>query len=178
MPFFCFICSRWVPSVTTEWRCSICNSWFVDSRGEATSAMVPLQNSPFRWNRSAVESRSRVTTIAQRPPAPTTRAFGAFQQLRRPTMYVDPNTGFIVPGGDENRQNPPTAREVKRRIESLLIRRFDARNDDNTCSICLEEQAETVATPGCRHVFHEACMKRWMEQKDTCPLCGICASRC
>jgi len=92
-------------------------------------------------------------------------------------LYVDPRTGFIVPGADENRQNPPTAREVKRRIEALLIRRFDTRADDNTCSICLEEQAETVATPGCRHVFHEACMKRWLEQKDTCPLCGICASR-
>lgn len=43
------------------------------------------------------------------------------------------------------------------------------------CCVCLEEfkAAETVITLPCnnKHVFHENCIKGWLESNNSCPLC-------
>ncbi|XXG71225.1 hypothetical protein AAC387_Pa07g0527 [Persea americana] len=46
---------------------------------------------------------------------------------------------------------------------------------DGMCSICLGEfdREDLVSwVPGCRHLFHAACITRWLDQERfTCPLC-------
>lgn len=46
---------------------------------------------------------------------------------------------------------------------------------DGMCSICLQEfdREDLVGwLPGCRHLFHAACITRWLDQERfTCPLC-------
>jgi hypothetical protein len=53
---------------------------------------------------------------------------------------------------------------------------------DIECSICLddvtevEEEAGTVAKIRllpCSHIFHEACIRTWLQQKKLCPLCKL-----
>jgi hypothetical protein len=41
------------------------------------------------------------------------------------------------------------------------------------CSICLTpvEPAAVIFDLPCNHVFHEGCLKTWLEKKSTCPLC-------
>ena len=40
------------------------------------------------------------------------------------------------------------------------------------CPICYEEVTKgTSTTTRCKHVFHKACLQRWMEEKTTCPMC-------
>jgi hypothetical protein len=40
------------------------------------------------------------------------------------------------------------------------------------CPICYEEVTKgTSTTTRCKHVFHKACLERWMEEKPTCPMC-------
>lgn len=40
------------------------------------------------------------------------------------------------------------------------------------CPICYEEVTKgTSTTTRCKHVFHKACLERWMEEKTTCPMC-------
>jgi E3 ubiquitin-protein ligase RNF167 len=42
------------------------------------------------------------------------------------------------------------------------------------CSVCLEafRKGEKVRTlPQCGHVFHRACVDRWLRMHSACPLC-------
>ncbi|KAF8026031.1 hypothetical protein BT93_F2754 [Corymbia citriodora subsp. variegata] len=54
-----------------------------------------------------------------------------------------------------------------------LKEKFYAAEDEDCCSICLEEfhRAEKVTELPCSHVFHRRCIIRWLEDRDSCPLC-------
>jgi hypothetical protein len=40
------------------------------------------------------------------------------------------------------------------------------------CSICYEKiTSRTSSTTRCKHEFHRACLERWLEENNTCPLC-------
>ena len=40
------------------------------------------------------------------------------------------------------------------------------------CPICYEKiTSKTSITTRCKHVFHNACLERWMETSQTCPMC-------
>eukprot|EP00293_Proteomonas_sulcata_P014772 CAMPEP_0184288258 /NCGR_PEP_ID=MMETSP1049-20130417/764_1 /TAXON_ID=77928 /ORGANISM="Proteomonas sulcata, Strain CCMP704" /LENGTH=65 /DNA_ID=CAMNT_0026594539 /DNA_START=273 /DNA_END=470 /DNA_ORIENTATION=- len=49
-------------------------------------------------------------------------------------------------------------------------------SDSNDCAICMmpvggqSDPGPRVVTP-CDHVFHQDCLKRWMEIKLECPVC-------
>uniref|UniRef100_A0A7N0U1U7 RING-type domain-containing protein n=1 Tax=Kalanchoe fedtschenkoi TaxID=63787 RepID=A0A7N0U1U7_KALFE len=48
--------------------------------------------------------------------------------------------------------------------------------DNGACAICLDEfaaageRSSVMRTP-CSHLFHEKCIKKWLEKKPNCPLC-------
>jgi hypothetical protein len=39
------------------------------------------------------------------------------------------------------------------------------------CAICFEELVENKFALICKHIFHKACIERWLTQTHTCPLC-------
>lgn len=41
----------------------------------------------------------------------------------------------------------------------------------NVCVICMGPVSEKYMVTPCNHVFHEYCLKRWMDEKLTCPVC-------
>ena len=45
--------------------------------------------------------------------------------------------------------------------------------DETTCAICLEpfEAGKKVAVLKCNHIYHEDCIKPWIESHTTCPVC-------
>ncbi|GMH44911.1 hypothetical protein BSKO_12868 [Bryopsis sp. KO-2023] len=47
--------------------------------------------------------------------------------------------------------------------------------EGEACMICLDNFiiGDGVRTPPCSHVFHSACLKRWMSVKLSCPLCQM-----
>ncbi|KAG6538155.1 hypothetical protein ZIOFF_003266 [Zingiber officinale] len=47
--------------------------------------------------------------------------------------------------------------------------------EPNFCSICLEDfgMATPVLAMPCSHLFHAACLKKWLEQSCSCPLCRV-----
>lgn len=44
---------------------------------------------------------------------------------------------------------------------------------DACCAICQDEYAlnESIIRLPCRHIFHEACVLKWLEKHRTCPMC-------
>lgn len=52
--------------------------------------------------------------------------------------------------------------------------RFEVVSRLSSCSICLvdiDQDTEVSEVKACGHIFHVACLKTWLEQKNECPLC-------
>jgi hypothetical protein len=45
----------------------------------------------------------------------------------------------------------------------------NSKMNDHECSICKETNTDKITQ--CNHHFHNACLSRWSETKDTCPMC-------
>ena len=47
-------------------------------------------------------------------------------------------------------------------------------NEEDLCSICLEElkESKSLSMSQCQHKFHVKCVKQWLNEKATCPLCN------
>jgi hypothetical protein len=39
------------------------------------------------------------------------------------------------------------------------------------CSICFEELGDDVVTTECNHLFHRQCIRNWLREHSSCPLC-------
>ncbi|KAL8138620.1 hypothetical protein V2J09_004621 [Rumex salicifolius] len=64
----------------------------------------------------------------------------------------------------------PSSRGV---VEDLDMVRIEGGGTEAKCAVCLEEFSvglEAAKLP-CSHVFHGGCIRRWLEKRDTCPLC-------
>lgn len=56
--------------------------------------------------------------------------------------------------------------------QKIFILNAKRRNEEHTCSICLEQiphNASLITVTKCGHVFHNDCIKRW--NKTSCPMC-------
>ena len=51
---------------------------------------------------------------------------------------------------------------------------FLHRPKSERCPVCLEEFCihHRVAQTKCKHLFHRKCLRRWLEMKQSCPLCA------
>ncbi|GJN12320.1 hypothetical protein PR202_ga30589 [Eleusine coracana subsp. coracana] len=52
-------------------------------------------------------------------------------------------------------------------------------DDEEDCAVCFDTMERGLAAwPGCRHVFHGACLERTLARSDMCPLCRnkLCAA--
>ena len=61
-------------------------------------------------------------------------------------------------------------REIKANLEEVLLR------DDQhkTCAICLEDvltESKVEQLQACKHEFHGACIRKWLDRSPFCPLC-------
>ncbi|XP_042483954.1 RING finger protein 44-like [Macadamia integrifolia] len=65
-------------------------------------------------------------------------------------------------------------------IQALEIKKFDDIEEDSsssssteTCMICMDEYVRgvDVARLPCSHLFHGECIFKWLECKNSCPLC-------
>lgn len=50
----------------------------------------------------------------------------------------------------------------------------ELKEDDKTCSICLDSIFGTCDKTNCSHFFHTECIGEWKKKSYTCPLCRSC----
>eukprot|EP00658_Telonema_sp_P-2_P085441 TRINITY_DN973_c0_g1_i1.p2 TRINITY_DN973_c0_g1~~TRINITY_DN973_c0_g1_i1.p2 ORF type:complete len:115 (+),score=26.84 TRINITY_DN973_c0_g1_i1:466-810(+) len=53
-------------------------------------------------------------------------------------------------------------------------------HDDRECAVCHDEfrEHELLVRLPCDHIFHTACILKWMEAHTTCPLCRFDCDAC
>lgn len=64
-------------------------------------------------------------------------------------------------------------------METLRRVKIEEIERDQTCVICLEEMGKEeeinaiilILQMPCLHVFHEECIKRWLNKRQHCPIC-------
>jgi RING-H2 zinc finger domain len=44
---------------------------------------------------------------------------------------------------------------------------------DRECSMCCEKMDKIIILPSCRHIFHDTCGARWLNERQSCPLCRM-----
>ena len=64
--------------------------------------------------------------------------------------------------------NPGETRNIKTSVIEL-------NTSGKECSVCLDEfkVGDIFGKLPCKHMFHEACIKKWFEQNNSCPICRM-----
>ena len=54
-----------------------------------------------------------------------------------------------------------------------LIKNYDKIKEKNNCSICTEKLNKTISLklPCCKNILHRKCLKKWLLESTTCPIC-------
>jgi hypothetical protein len=68
-----------------------------------------------------------------------------------------------------------TPAEVFNQFDKVIFQKLDTEEqEEDQCSICIceYENGEEVLTLPCKHKFHDACIKQWLQQSVKCPLCN------
>ena len=79
---------------------------------------------------------------------------------------------------ERENEGTPTPKTVLENLKKFdMSKEYCKKNDDKleqpNCCVCLtdiEMKMSTVLLP-CGHMFHDQCIKKWLEQHNTCPLC-------
>ena len=50
------------------------------------------------------------------------------------------------------------------KVEKVKVKRLE-------CCICLEEGSNKFMKLNCEHLFHEKCIKDWIRENNSCPIC-------
>lgn len=63
-------------------------------------------------------------------------------------------------------------RDARKKIYSIPTATREKLDDyDDVCPICHQNMASAKITP-CGHLYHRECLQKWMNFKDSCPLCS------
>ena len=67
-------------------------------------------------------------------------------------------------------------------VEHSSCKEKNKEKEKECCSICFQEykEDEKIATLKCKHTFHSACVKPWLEKREnnSCPLCRSSVIKC
>lgn len=75
-------------------------------------------------------------------------------------------------GFQDGRKTLILRRAARKKIDSLPTATREKLSDyDDVCPICHQNMSSAKITP-CGHLYHRECLQKWMNMKDSCPLCS------
>jgi hypothetical protein len=100
-------------------------------------------------------------------------------------MFVNSATGEITIAdrqrSGEARNFPPMmmgltparadSAEVTRRMGFLAITPIENWTPEDKCTICICVYLPNMFKTSCGHYFHGRCIRRWLQEKNSCPIC-------
>jgi hypothetical protein len=97
--------------------------------------------------------------------------------------FINPMTRIVFINNMQNQHqgNPPAAQTAIDKLKHFKMEKKYCKKDDKDpnkleypeCSICLtvvNDGEDTILLP-CGHMFHDACVTKWLKIHNTCPLC-------
>ena len=152
------------------------NSPFIGGEGSSESETI------LNWNPIALEKMDRMFSdqditeffsdrwnVALEPdeePVEELRDLGDMIAIDRPIPYSGPRH----PMGTSPPANGLKVNEIIRNTDQYKVKS----NSKNECSICYEDYSvnnNAMKIKACKHEFHTSCLKIWLSQNRTCPLC-------
>lgn len=75
--------------------------------------------------------------------------------------------------GNEEPKQPPTAAAELQAMPVLKVSEEDLDAVNNECTICLEKltAGDSALRIPCGHLFHEDCVRTWLQSNNQCPMC-------
>ena len=73
-------------------------------------------------------------------------------------------------GNATSNQNTIVQGSITMGSKATPLRRFQASEDD-LCTICIDKSSNDYVTLQCGHHFHRACVKPWIQRRQSCPIC-------
>lgn len=106
---------------------------------------------------------------------PFLRAFGLVHGNGGDYALTDQDMARIVSQLMEQHQGnapPPASAERINNLPKEIVSQKEL-DEETECVVCQDNfkpQEEVVKLP-CEHIYHEECVKRWLESHDACPIC-------
>jgi len=72
----------------------------------------------------------------------------------------------------EKKGNPPASVECINNLKTTPISKeqIDQHQECSICKVEYTEGEESIVLP-CAHIFHDECIKKWLQMHNTCPVC-------
>jgi hypothetical protein len=76
---------------------------------------------------------------------------------------IGPDNG--IPGLTENE------------LQTAFTRKEYHQEEQSQCSICMEQftEGEQLVSLRCKHLYHESCVRQWLQRRGNCPNCRTLA---
>ena len=145
------------------------NAWFLETYNHVRETLLRQHPTQFR------EIESTLSPITS--PIPLPGFIATFVPL---VLYpVDLHTNIFTRMQEmmleQNIRNQMLEYQRNQRARRVLTtpRPSDPNRPTESCPICLEDikPREIPSATPCGHLFHPNCISRWLEERDTCPMC-------
>ncbi|XP_043544193.1 E3 ubiquitin-protein ligase DTX3L [Chiloscyllium plagiosum] len=85
---------------------------------------------------------------------------------------LDQLDSYSMPDATNSKRRPPSSSEYKSKMYSASASKLEAKGEDSTCPICLEEIEDRETLKKCKHSFCKDCINVAFKTKSACPICG------
>ncbi|XP_071727220.1 NEP1-interacting protein 2-like [Rutidosis leptorrhynchoides] len=78
---------------------------------------------------------------------------------------------------ESNNESKGLCEDEINKLPKCMLKNYskkNERNETNSCAICLHDfknREEGRLLPNCRHVYHVACIDKWLIRNGSCPIC-------
>ncbi|KAK9150322.1 hypothetical protein Syun_008631 [Stephania yunnanensis] len=149
----------------------------IPSQEEDTTALQYTNR--FRWTNSRVR-RVQPNPIPETNMIPSQEDTAAVQHANRfrwtnsrVRVRRNPIQGTDTRFLEEQNRERKSGQSEEEILKHLKTRTVRVSEEGESCSICMDEYVvdKKVGSLSCRHEFHIDCIKDWLLQKNTCPIC-------